>query len=261
MVIEMDYQNIINMLKSDDYYKVKDNIKSLINNLGFIEKITRINNPIVFDRFIKMCEYKMDTAVICEERNKYVKKVLLNLKEEDLCNYFDLEEEKRKVADRYLIEYIVFYYFGDNYYNFMTNFYQMLNYLRHTNKDLIDKENISIYQEFVNLRNMSFKDKIGFFKLFLNDNHLMEMFYDDITKLREESHKELVDKSLKLNQDSDLYQVDLSRRFGVPVYYLDGAEFYGFVRCLSVKSNELIFLLYFSFILFNSGTVFDNIFN
>ena len=243
MVIDM-YQDILNILASDDYYQIKKDIYKLINDNDFIKTITVVHNPIVFDRFIKMCEYKTDTSILYEERNKFIRKTILNLNKDNIYDFFELnsldKSRQEIIANRYLIEYIVNYYFGDNYYNFMTNFYQMLSYLECSKKDLVNRENIMLYKEFVNLRHMSFIDKIGFFKLLLDDVNVKEKFYDDINMVREDSHKELVNRTLKLTKDNGIYQPDLSRRFMVDTYYLDGEEFFGFVRCLMFRSEDLL---------------------
>ena len=236
------YQNIINTLASDDYLSVKKDLYKLIHDKEFIKYIVQVHNPIVFDRFIKMCEYKIDTSFLYEERNKFIKKSLLNLNKDAIINFFGLnsidKEHDAKVANRYLTEYIISYYFGDNYYNFMTNLYQIFGYLRSVNKDLIDSYNINVYKEFIDIKNASFEDKIGIFKLYLNDN-LMEMFYDDINKVREDSHKMLVDESLKLNHNSIVYSDSMSKKIGLDIYKLDGEAFYGFVRCLSIPRGNL----------------------
>lgn len=229
---------IINLLNSDEYYKVKKYINELISNDHFISQIIKIDNPFVFDHFIKMCEYKIDTSVLYEKRNKFIQKTILSLNKDNICEFFHLNSSDKTLANRYLTEYIVGYYFHDNYYNFMTNFYQMINYLRSTKKILIDKKNIKTYDEFANLNNLSFDDKKNLFNKYL-DNNLIELFYDDMNTVREDSYKELVDKSLKLNHDNNIYYKDISRRLGIDVYYLDGEEFLGFVRCLSINRGDL----------------------
>ena len=236
------YQSIINTLASDDYYLVKKNIYNLINDTNFIKEIIKVHNPIVFDRFIKMCEYKMDTSIIYEERNNFIKKTLFSLNKDSILDFFklnDLDKSRADViANRYLTEYIINYYFGDNYYNFLTNFYQLVGYLRNSEKTLIDKEHIKIYSKFIDLKDASFEDKIAFFKEYLNSN-LIAMFYDDMNIVREDSHKELVDSALKLNHKLDIYDKDVSERVGIDVYKLDGEPFYGFVRCLSLNRSYL----------------------
>ena len=236
------YKDIINTLSSDDYYKIKKDINKLINDSNFMDNIVKVHNPIVFDRFIKMCEYKIDTSVIYERRNDFIKKTLLNLNKDNIYDFFSLDirdKYRERIVNRYLSEYIVSYYFGDNYYNFMTNFYQMVSYLRYTKKPLIDKMNIDLYKEFVNLLTMSLTDKVGFFKLLLDKDNIMEMFYEDMNTIRTYSHKELVESALKLNYDSDLYDKSISERLGVDVYHLDGEDFFGFVRCFSISRDDL----------------------
>ena len=101
------------------------------------------------------------------------------------------------------------------------------------------EDHLTIYKEFVDLKIMSLTDKIGFFKLLLNNRGILEMFYDDFAIVREDSHKELVNSTIKLNKNSDLYQRDISEKLNVDIYYLDGEEFFGFVRCLSVNKDDL----------------------
>ncbi len=222
-----DYTDILEALASNDYYKVKSRIYSLINDSKFLKIIIKINDPFIFDHFIKMCEYKMDTSYLHEMRNDYLKSILLDYNKITI------------IPDRWVTEYIISYFFQDNYYNFMANYYQMEYYLRSTKKDLVSKDNLAIYQEFKELRNMTLESKIELFKKYYQRNNIMELLYDDIKKVREDSHKMLVDNVLKLNHDSELYNEDITNRFGVDTYVLDGEKFYGFVRCLSVRRDDL----------------------
>ncbi len=237
----MNYQDIINNLASDDYYKVKRVIYSLINDAVFIKQIISHPNPLVFDRFIKMVEYKMDTSLLHERRNNFIKKVFDGINSDNCYIFFGLDKNNPRsnvIANRYLAEYIINYFFQDNYYNFMTNFYQMISYLSMTDKNIVDKNNINLYDQFVKIKDLSMEEKIDFFKKYVNDSNLMELFYDDMDLVKNDSHKQLVEASLKLNRDSELHELELSKKLGIDVYVLDGQEFYGFVRCFSLHSNN-----------------------
>lgn len=233
------YQDIINTLASNEYYHLKKDINKLVNDSTFIQRIVKIHNPIVFDRFIKMCEFKIDTTPLYEERRKFIKNSLYHLTLSNVCEFFEVDDIE--LAKKYIDEYIVTFYFSDNYYNFMTNLYQMTNYLSVAKKKhLVSDLNLDLYKEFVELRNMSFIDKLLFFKLLLDDNlNLLERFYDDIFNTREDSHKELVNSVIKLNHDSNLYKKDISNNLGVDVYLLNGEKFYGFLRNISIPSSDL----------------------
>ena len=220
------YQEIINLLNSDNYYKVNNYINELINNPNYINKITLIDNPFVFDRFIKMCEFKIDTAKLYEERKVFIKTILLNL------------NNKLSFPDKWINEYIISYYFQDNFYNYMANFFQMVNYMQYTKKILVSSENIKIYNRFKNLNTMVLDEKINLFNEYQNTN-IMELFYDDMTKVKEDSHQELVNSSLKLSRDLGIYKKELSKEFGIDIYYLNGEDFCGFVRCFIISRDDL----------------------
>ena len=233
-----NYKWVIELLKSDEYTSLKSNINMLVNDSKFINLIVKIDNPIIFDRFIKMCEFRIDTSAIYEERKKFIKKKLNSLTEDNYCASFGLKNSDKMIANRYIIEYIISYYFQDNYYNFMTNYFIMKSYLSIINEPLVNPNNLSLYKEFIELKTMSLSDEINFFNLLL-DTNIMEMFYDDIRTTRTHSHKILVDKTLKLNHNSPIYNKKLSQNLGVDVYYLDGEPFYGFVRVLHLNTNDL----------------------
>ena len=235
-----NYQEIYDLLNSDDYYKVKKIIDVLINDSSFIKKITKEINPVVFDRFIKMCEFKIDTSEIYEKRKIFIKEIINNLNKDNAYFVFKLENKEKKelLLNRYLIEYIISYYFEDNYYNFMTNLYQMVRYLQYSKKRIIDENHIKLYNSFVELNNVSFDRKIELFKDHLNDD-LKEIFYDDISKVRDDSHYELVNRTIKLNHDNEIYNKDISEKLKIDVYNLDGEAFFGFVRCLAIPKGNL----------------------
>ncbi len=258
-----EYDSIFHLLSSSDYYKLDNQALILVNNKDFMKCMIKVPNPWLFDRFIKMLEYKTDTSLLHEERKKYLKKVIFSssnnkkleyLKNVNVNNFhrflftFDeisyLEHSKNnfnyalnKISNRWLIEYIISYFFQDNYYNFMTNLFQMINYLKTHDRDLINHEHIKMYNGFVDIKNASFQDKIGVFKLYLNDN-LLESFYDDISVLKNDAHHDLVEHVTKLYKGCDIYQKDISDRLKIDVYHLDGQPFYGFVRCLSIKITD-----------------------
>ena len=65
------YDDVIELLNSDDYYKAKESVLKLSNNEDFINQMITTHNPFVFDRFVKMLEYKVDTSKLYEERNTF----------------------------------------------------------------------------------------------------------------------------------------------------------------------------------------------
>lgn len=220
-----DYSDILEALASSDYYKAKKKCNLLVNNKDFLKIIVKINDPFVFDRFIKMIEYKVDTRKLYEDRNNYIKECILN-------------NTAKLLPSKWLNEYIITYYFQDNYYNYMVNLFEMVSYLSRVKKIIIDNSHINIYSEFRGLNNMSYDEKIDLFEKYL-DVDLLSMFYDDMRKTKDDSYKELVNNSIRLEHDSYIYCKDISKKYGIDIYYLNGEEFYAFVKCFPINRDDL----------------------
>ena len=257
------YNEIINMLASRDYHNVSNILDNIDDKDNLIEKIIYIDNPHIYDRFSKMLEYKYDTLKLNEIRNKYIKRIVLNQNSDRKLSYFnnidtsnynnylftsdelyliknsnDFDSTINKISNRWLSEYIINYFYNDNYYNYMINLYQMVSFIGSTKLSLLNRNHIDIYNEFRGLNNISFKDKIALFKKY-DGMDLSSMFYDDMSRTRDESHRMLVDSSLKLNHESCIYYKEISRNYGIDIYYLNGEKFYGFVRCLTIPKSPL----------------------
>lgn len=220
-----DYCDILEALASSDYYKVRNKCNLLVNDNLFLKMIVKINDPFVFDRFIKMIEYKMDTNILYENRCTYIKEVLLS-------------KDANTLPSKWISEYIIAYFFRDNYYNYMVNLFEMVSYISRVKKNIIDNSHIKIYSEFRGLNNASFEEKIDLFKKYMNSD-LVTMFYDDMRNTKDDSYKELVNSSIKIEHDSNVYCKDISKNYGIDVYYLNGEEFYAFVKCFPINRNDL----------------------
>ena len=257
------YEGIIEVLASSDYYKAKKLINILGDKESFVDVMIPISNPFIYDRFTKMYEFEMYTTFYNKARNKVIRRTLLNQTDDNKLDYFkdinsynycdylltseeeksientkDINSQIEIISNRWLTEYIVYYFFQDSYYNFMTNLFQMVSYLGRVNKKLVERSHIDLYNEFRGLNNVSFKEKIEFFKKHM-DKDYTSMFYDDMRKTKDDSYQELVNSSIKLNHDSKIYYKDISQKFGIDVYYLNGEEFYTFIKCFSINRDDL----------------------
>ncbi len=205
----------------------KDNSEKLaqIDFHKYLTKISKIDNPNLYDHIIKYLEYKDDVSIFDEERKKYIEKKMLNAD---------------NIKDEWYTEYIIQYFFGDNYYNFIINVFNMLSYYRSINGNFISLENLKIYERFNNISKLTLNEKRELFReYYRKSNSIKEMFYDDMRKVKDRCYKRLVDRALKLNKDSNVYNQKLSNKYNVDVYYLNGEEFYAFVRTFSINRNDL----------------------
>ena len=232
----------------------------------YYKQIIKIDNPFIYDRIIKLIEFKKDVSMYNEERNIIIKKRLLNQKNnalldcllgvtkdnyreynftEDELDYIkrnisnDLDECLKIISNHWVLNYIIYYFFQDTYYNFICNLFQMCGYLKKIKRDLVDIKHLELYNKFNNLSSLSFADKIEFFKNNCDKNDIMGMFYDDMRKVKNHSYQSLVNNSLKLNNNLNIYNKELSQKYGLDVYYLNGEPFYAFVRVFGIKRDDL----------------------
>ena len=188
-------------------------------NSKYIKNISNMKNQSIYLKIIHLIENDMDVSEIEDRRRKYIIKVIDDYKNNNLTN-------------KEIIDYIIYYFVGDNYYNFLVNFNQMLLYMKHINKILISKDHIKFYQDCLRLKDLNREDMILFFNQNRNKTKFFEMFYDDMRIIKNHSYNDLTSKSLTLEKNNKLYDKKLSNKLGIDVYYLDGEEFYAFVRCI-----------------------------
>lgn len=153
----------------------------------------------------------------------------------------------------YCLDLIANYFFDDYYENVLIDINEVLKYVHSTNNKKIKKDHLDFYKEFVVLHNLELDEQIEFFNL---HKHLefVELFYDDIRLLKDESYKSLVDSCTVFDKDSSLYNQELSKKYGCDIYYLDGQEFYAFARVnmkidkgMKMPSKEEVYRLSHSF--------------
>ncbi len=258
-------EEILKVLSSREVVYEKKNIhdffmKNYSPTLGNI--ILKINNPVIFERFTNIMQYTIDVSQLDKQRDFITKKVLFDEIDEkkEMFSFFNnltpnnyqdywftdnelmdikmgiknnnFDEVLRNIANKWLDEYIIYYFFHDNYYNFLVNLNQMLRYLRNIKIDLVDSEHLAFYVDCYNISKMSFKEKVAFFKNNYQKDFIQSMFYDDMRIVKNHSYESLINSSLKISESKNLYNEKLSHELGIPVYYLNGEKFNAIVRCI-----------------------------
>lgn len=223
-----------------------DVVKRLLIEEGYTDpkKVATIVDPCIYKRIVDALEQEMDTSKIKEYRKTYLenllsssifKMYLILFREKymlDTMYYFDKEYNKIDEFDSakiFLLDIVADCLFDDYYVNIQEDMKQILKYVDLTNNDLVPRERLEFYKKFSSLDIENSEKIIEFFNENKNVN-LIEEFYDDIRALKDESYKSLVDSCTKFTKDSPLYNEELSNKYGCEIYYLDGEEFFGFVR-------------------------------
>jgi len=262
-LVGFDYENAIFFLEETQkcgakfYNTIEQKIifmmrcnKEVGNKLFFKEgldkKIDELSQIIDTPLFMKMCDYfsdSIDINALKEKRKESVynlfldKTRLTNLWTSDRKDYLysdmyyydgrDISEEEAFFNSN--LDMISYYYFNDIFSNVALDIYQILKYVSETNNQSIDNERLNFYYEFYNIQFLSLNDRTAFLQKYKKINYSEEI-KKDLSILKMDSHKKIVDGCTKFDKNSKLYQKKLSDKYGCDIYYLDGEEFFGFVR-------------------------------
>ena len=132
---------------------------------------------------------------------------------------------------------IVDYIFSDYTYNVFLDINELIRFDSST--DVLDEFDKEIYSRIVSLDKMNISEK----RDLLNDLKNLDMknkFYDDFRVARYEMVK-MFNKSI-LNKESSTKYInkDLSKKYGVPIYEMNGNKFFALVKSLSVRKDEIL---------------------
>ena len=159
----------------------------------------------------------------------------------------NIKDELKKVSEEKVSQLIIDRLFKDNYYNVGININEMLRYQDNIGENIFDDETISLYKNVSDWSNLSMIDKLNIYNTYKNSN-LNTKFYEDINKCRIHSYNRIKDELYIPNVKND----QLSKKYGVDIYYLDGENFSMVVRGLNNKYNEKSFLKRECFSLINN---------
>ena len=255
-----EFNKIINLFSKS--YLSGDDGKFLdsVDFNKYCREIVNIKNPRIFDKIIKYMEGKYYLDGINSERKKIIKKILFNQKYDKLLDIFkkvdkdnyknlgifmdeeieyikrypkEFDKSIKRISDIWLRDYITYYFFGENFRNFLINLNNMNRYMDRIDNLLIDKDHLSFYLECYKIGDRSLMDDIKFFKDNYQKENTIEMFYDDMRIVKNHSYQNLVTSSLDLNKRKSLYNEELSRDYKIPVYFLDGEKFHAFIRYIN----------------------------
>lgn len=136
-----------------------------------------------------------------------------------------------------LSEIIVDSIFEDNIYNVKLNLNEIIRYTNDINVNLISAEHLKFYKTILSIDSLSNEDKINLYNNF-KDKNLSSMLYDDLKILKEYSYTSIKNSLTSFNPNSELKNIDLSKKYGVDIYNLNGEPFYMLVKSMNPISNN-----------------------
>lgn len=198
--LKIDEERVIQGLEVDDFYSKRLKYLKFINKFDYID----------FD--------KLNEIFITNE-TKAIEK------------YF------KKLNDRMLSNYIIDYLFEENYHNIMLDINELLNFYYRSNI-VIDQERIEIYQKIANIDLLTVEEKQELFN-YLKQYNMMEMFYDDMAMARYIVAESIKEYSLSSDTIKKYWNEEMSKKYGVDVYYMNGDYFFGIVKS-GIQKNDLL---------------------
>ena len=231
--------------KISTIYNVKA-YRSLVNELGKNNDISNIEilRRKYYDYFLDNCS-DIYNNILSEVKSGSDISILLNKYFNCFGGYdsflnngfFDIDEKLKKSLNYITSEIVVDYLFQDNAYNVFLDINELLKFS--TSVDFLSEDDKKIYSDIASLDDISVFDKKKILDNLKNKN-MAHKFYDDF-RLARSKMVELFNSSI-LNSDN-IYRYenkDLSNKYGVPVYEMNGNEFYVLVKAIEKRKDSIL---------------------
>lgn len=243
-----------NILNDENFphYLIKSVInktESLIDIRSYLYKFQN-TNPEFYEKLV--VEYKKYIKDILNSYDNNTQIFNLYFDNSSFDNYLLTKQlqEKFKNADEVgkikvlkeetslkLSEIVVDSIFEDNIYNVKLNLNEIIRYTNDINVNLILSEHLNFYKMILNIDSLSNEEKINLYNNF-KDKNVSSMLYDDLKTLKEYSYTSIKNSLTSFNSNSKLKNMDLSKKYGVTIYDLNGEPFYMLVKSMNPISNN-----------------------
>lgn len=231
--------------KISTIYNVKA-YRSLVNELGKNNDISNIEilRRKYYDYFLDNCS-DIYNNILSEVKSGNDISIVLNKYFNCFGGYdsflnngfFDIDEKLKKSLNYITSEIVVDYLFQDNAYNVFLDINELLKFS--TSVDFLSEDDKKIYSDIASLDDISVFDKKKILDNLKNKN-MAHKFYDDF-RLARSKMVELFNSSI-LNSDN-IYRYEnkeLSNKYGVPIYEMNGNEFYVLVKAIEKRKDSIL---------------------
>ena len=216
------YENgefMINYLLGATPYETRRNIDYLDLRVDANYFYDLLNN--LEDKIIKL--YNSDLDIIEYSNNNLINN-LLN-------KYFNKKNiDKKIITKKILFQIVIDKFFQDCIRNVCLNIKEIIDF--NNNIKLLTNEKLLFYQEILSLFDKDNKEIIKFYNKY-KDNILVSDFYDDINICKQESYNQLKKSCLKIENINNLKDKNLSNKYNLDIYRLEGIKFKMLVTCRS----------------------------
>ncbi len=233
--------------KISSMYNVK-NYRNLINQLGKNNDVSEIEKlrRTYYDNFLENCLKIYNSVISDVQSGKNVSDTLkkyynnfggFDFSLDDTIDNRKFDRILKKSLKRITTDIVVDYVFNDFTYNVFLDINELVKFSMNTGVLSVSDRNI--YSEIASLDIMSINEKKDLLEK-LKKMNMSTKFYDDYKSARDKM-VELFNNSI-LNKDNVIKykNVDLSNQYGVPIYEMNGNEFYVFVKSVLVDKHSVL---------------------
>ena len=163
------------------------------------------------------------SLLLTDNMKKYIIKEMINNSKNmhDVFYKYDTLKMRNILIDRY---------FKDIPLNFLKNLNVMIQYNDSLNNKIFDEKRTNIYKKILNFENLNYDERKELYYACAKYENLAELFYDDYRKCRDNTYNNLIDLAINPKKMYNLLSIEKTKKYGVPIYELNGENFYAFVH-------------------------------
>lgn len=228
--IKLKEEGIINQYKNSNlvypYNEIYENLTKY--HEGRIQYDEGLSDDYSFNDYRRNCLKLVNKL---NEKNLYEN--LLELLNEQGLDAVLIYLEKLSLNN--LSNYIIDYHFEENYHNITLDMQELLKFYFNGNV-LIDQDRVALYEKILNIDYLDEVEKIELHEE-LKKYNMQELFYDDMSYARQIVAEAIKEYSLSSETIKQYKDIELSKKYGVDVYKMDGEPFFGIVKTGTGKNN------------------------
>mgnify|MGYP006867759029 FL=1 len=248
---DINYTRFIinNFSKYNDLSSIEKSKKEILN-----DNINTLNNELlpkyeklymILDYLIKNDKLEYDTikesiySIFENESNIFLQNlnadVISCLSSDNKNELLDFLKKESNVT---LGNLIIDFHFKDHPLNVKKDINELVSFEK-SGGNTISKEDLTLYEQILNIDNLSCSEKVNLHQK-LSQINMVEKFYDDIRNAKNKMYENINNAILKKDNIGNFKNNELSNKYGVNIYTLEGTPFYALVKSVGTLKGEIL---------------------
>ena len=234
------YNDLSNIEKSKKEI-LNDNINTLNNELlpkyeklymilDYLIKTDKLEYDTIKESIYSI--FKNESSIFLQNLNADVITCLRSDNKNELLDF--LKNESNKTLGNLIID----FHFKDHPLNVKKDINELVSFEK-SGGNTLSKEDLTLYEQILNIDNLSYSEKINLHQT-LSQINMVEKFYDDIRNAKNKMYENINNVILKKDNIGNFKNNELSNKYGVNVYTLEGTPFYALVKSVGTLKGEIL---------------------